>query len=701
MKRFLTSIVVAVSLAMNTMATVPPRTVIYDVMQSDGTSLTIYNVTTPERTFFRTADGYLVDKNDKGDYCYVSAIDGDNCVLTATLAHNNHSRSFTESMELKDLRKAFDIIDEVEGKNSFKTDNKRPGMKMVGLHDKAALTSVGSPKVPVVLVQFNDKSFTSASADQINETYNKYCNGDGVNEYFSDYSYGSVKEYFRDQSNGQFTPEFKVIGPVTLSKSYTYYGKNSGTRKDVNIQALYSEAIKLAQEQISDWTEFDNNGDNIIDMVFFVYAGEGENAYSKDSVELIWPKESPSGGTINEVKYGCYACCNETYKGDIDGIGTFCHELSHALGLSDHYDYKAQDYGMESWDIMDYGNYMNNGRRPVGYTGYEKDFMQWQSFVQLSPDKPQMVTLKPLSDYGESYKITNPANKDEYYWLENRQNDSWDYNVGYSLGSINEFHHGMLICHVDYLQSAWTANNINYDSNHQRMTVIPAGGRLWPQYHIGKEGYYDIYEYLDNQATVPFPGALGIKLLADDAAVVYQGGTMGQPIRDIEEIDGIITFKYCITEQLDAPVINTDYITETLNWNDVEGATEYWAVIATDENFTQCIDTIKTNNASALVSIKQYAPEGTDDIDLYVKVQARAELLLNSDFSNTVHINKTITALDRVMDETAFSNAVVEVFTMSGAKVAEGKMERLSKLLDNGVYLVKTGSYTKKIHIHK
>ena len=32
MKRFLTSIVVAVSLAMNTMATVPPRTVIYDVM---------------------------------------------------------------------------------------------------------------------------------------------------------------------------------------------------------------------------------------------------------------------------------------------------------------------------------------------------------------------------------------------------------------------------------------------------------------------------------------------------------------------------------------------------------------------------------------------------------------------------------------------------------------------------------------------
>ena len=163
----------------------------------------------------------------------------------------------------------------------------------------------------------------------------------------------------------------------------------------------------------------------------------------------------------------------------------------------------------------------------------------------------------------------------------------------------------------------------------------------------------------------------------------------------------IITFKYCIKDQLNAPAIDTDYITETLNWDEIEGATEYWAVIATDENFTNCIDTIKTNNPSALVSIKRYAPEGTDDIDLYVKVQARAELLLNSDFSNIVHLNKTITALDRVIDEAAFSNAEVEVFSMSGAKVAEGKLNRLSKLLDNGVYLVKAGSYTKKILIHQ
>ncbi len=701
MKRIFTSFLVTVCFAVQALATVPPRHYLYHVTQSDGTELMIYNVATPERSFFRTADGYLVGKNANGDYCYVSGMEGDKCVLTNTLAHNPFSRSFTECNELTGIRKANDIIEEVERNSDNSENRKQPAIKTIGVHDKAPLSSVGSPKVPVILVQFADKSFVSAPADQINETYHKYCNGDGVSEHYSKYSYGSVRDYFRDQSNGKFTPEFKVIGPVTLSNSFTYYGKNSGTRKDVNISKFYSEAIKLAQQSVTDWSEFDNNGDGVIDMAFFVYAGEGENAYSKDSTQLIWPKENQTGGTINDVKYGCYACCNETYQAEIDGIGTFCHELSHALGLSDHYDYKAQDYGMESWDLMDYGNYMNNGKCPVGYTGYEKDFMKWQEFVELSPEKPQKVTLKPLSQYGESYKITNQRNKDEYYWLENRQNESWDYNVGFSLGAINEFHHGMLVCHVDFLLSAWTSNNINYDSDHQRMTIIPAGGLLKPQYHIGKEGYYDIREYLDNQATVPFPGALGVTMLADTAAVVYQGKTMNQPIRDIEEIDGIITFKYCITDKLNTPAINTDYITETLNWNEIEGTTEYWALIATDENFTNCIDTIKTDNPSALVSIKQYAPEGSDDIDLYVKVQARADMLLNSDFSNTVHLNKTITALDRVLDETAFYNAPVEVFSISGAKVAEGKLDRLSKQLNNGVYLVKAGSYTKKILIRK
>ena len=698
MKRFLSCIVLALCIAMVSLATVPPRHHIYNVQQSDGTTLTIYNVATPEMSFFKTIDGYLVDKDAKGDYYYVAGLDNDHCRKTGTLAHNPADRTALERNAVKALKKATDIISQTQS-HAADTDRHQPTLKTIGIHENAPLTSEGSPKVPVVLVQFSDKTFMSAPQDQINETYNKYCNGDGVNEYFSEYSYGSVKEYFRDQSNGQFTPEFKIIGPVTLSKSYTYYGKNNGSRKDVNIQSFYSEAIKLAQQQVADWSEFDNNSDNVIDMVFFVYAGEGENAYSKDSTDFIWPKENQTGGTINEIRYGCYACCNEWYDGEIDGIGTFCHELSHALGLSDHYDKKSNDYGMECWDLMDYGNYMSKGKRPVGYTAYEKDFMGWQKMVELTPDQPQMVTIQPLSQNGQGYKITNPANPNEYYWLENRQNEGWDLNVGYSLSGIKAFHHGMLVCHVDYLQSAWTSNTINYQSDHQRMTIIPAGGRLWPQYHIGKEGYYDMYAYLDNQATVPFPGSLHVTLLADTAAVVYQGGTMNQPIRDIEEKDGVVTFKYCITEQLPAPVINTDYITETINWNEVEGAEEYRLIIAADEDFKTCIDTITTNLTEALVSIKEYAAEGTDDAELYLKVQARAQNLLNSDYSNTIHINKTITALERIVDETAFSNALVEVYGIAGQQVAKGKMQNLMLSLPKGIYILRSGSVTKKIAV--
>ena len=599
---------------------------------------------------------------------------------------------------VKTLPSAYTIIDQVERMDADK-QVRLPAIKSIGLHSNAPLKSFGSPKIPVILVQFNDKSFVKGTGKEINDIYDKYCNGVPGQDYYDKYSYGSVREYFRDQSNGQFTPEFKVIGPVTLSKSYTYYGKNSGARKDINISTFYSESIKLAQNELSDWTEFDNDNDNVIDMVFFVYAGEGENAYSTDSTELIWPKERPTGGTINDVEYGCYACCNETYKLEIDGIGTFCHELSHALGLADHYDYKGQDYGMDSWDIMDYGNYMNNGNRPVCYTGYEKDFMGWQKFIELSPDNPQKVTLEPISKNGQSYKITNPKNVDEYYWIDNRQNDSWDYNVGFSLGQINHFHHGLLISHVDYLASAWTSNNVNYVSDHQRMTVIPANGVLKPQYFIGDK--YDIYEYLDNQGSIPFPGYQNIAELADDAAVVYTGKTMGQPISDIEEQDGVLTFKYCITDKLTTPVIDETYISENIQWQEVENATEYRVVIAADENFKESLKTITTTVASATVSIDDFLKEGEEDIDLFVRVQARADNLLNSDMSNTVHLSKAITALDRVLDEKTLRNSLFEAYSLSGTKAAVGRIDVLRSSLPEGVYILKHGTISKKVLIRR
>lgn len=60
----------------------------------------------------------------------------------------------------------------------------------------------------------------------------------------------------------------------------------------------------------------------------------------------------------------------------VEGIGTFCHEFSHCLGLPDFYDTNYNGhFGMASWSLMDSGSYNDDGYTPIGYSAYEKEFM--------------------------------------------------------------------------------------------------------------------------------------------------------------------------------------------------------------------------------------------------------------------------------------------------------------------------------------
>ncbi|MCH5174752.1 MAG: M6 family metalloprotease domain-containing protein [Prevotellaceae bacterium] len=434
--------------------------------------------------------------------------------------------------------------------------------KAIGERATAPLTAVGSPKIPVILTQFSDVKFTSGLTSEdggtkqcltdedvvaVNAFFDKFCNGEGEENgyYKGGGSYGAIKEYFRDQSGGKFTPEFVVIGPVTLDKECAFYGKNNGSAKDVNISYFYKEAIERAQKIITDWSAFDNDGNGSIDMAFFIYAGEGENGHGSD--DTIWPKEQTMGGTINGVKYGCYACCNETMGGKTDGIGVFVHELSHALGLPDFYDTRYIAYGMDYWDIMDSGCYCNNAFTPCNYTAYERDFMGWSKLVTLNPDEPQVLTLNPLSDNGIGYKIVNPMNEDEFYVIENRQPLTWDLYVGN--GTERTKMHGLMVTHVDYQHSSWTSNTVNTNATHQRMTIIPADGDLYSYMDVENQEQYN--QYMLSTIGDLFPGAKNVTELSGEQAYVYTSideatpHQMNQAITDITENDDMtITLRY-------------------------------------------------------------------------------------------------------------------------------------------------------------
>ncbi len=432
----------------------------------------------------------------------------------------------------------------------------------------------GERKGLVILVNYKDKKMQHTQAE-----YNDYFNKAGYSE---NNCTGSVRDYFLSQSYGKFSLDFDVMGPVTLSKNLSYYGDNDSDGNDKHAAEMVAEAVKLAVSGI-DLKRYDWDGDGYVDQVYVVYAGYGEHADAP--ANTIWPHEfelseaakyndGPGALTINGVTIDTYACSSElrgSSGNKMDGIGTACHEFSHCLAIPDMYDTSAdgENFGMNVWDLMDYGSYNGEdgyGETPAPFTSYERMYCGWLTPVELTQpcnvnDMPA-ITKEPVA-----YLIrnANPKFPGEYYLLENHQQESWD---AYAPA------HGMLILHVDFNSDVWKQNTVNNVASHQRMTIIPADGKL---------SHY-------NTAGDTWPGTSKKTALTDSsnpAAKLYNLNSnglkfMGHPIENIAEKNGLISFTFDggkALPQLATPTaLPATQITAngfTAQWQKVEGATSY------------------------------------------------------------------------------------------------------------------------------
>lgn len=415
----------------------------------------------------------------------------------------------------------------------------------IGTPGSGPLPIMGTPKVPVILVQFPDRKFTVGNGSEAltQETYDKHFNGTGIKgEFYKGTDcYGAISEYFESMSDGKFKPNFGVYGPITLDKSYTYYGKGADGR-DTNIGDFYREACAAAEAKYSiDWTQFDNNNDGRVDFVFFIYAGVGENSTQSDP-DAIWPKEQITNFSIQvngkSVTFGGYGCTNEIRDEKMEGIGTACHELSHALGLPDMYDIYYQGFGMEYFDVMDAGSYPLTSTYPCAYSAYERDFMRWRDLVDLDCTAHETVTLYPMTDEnGVGYRIHNPLNENEYFIFENRQNEAWDSYFCCDRKSTPPTH-GLMITHIDYNASMWGSNRVNTDAAHQRINIVPADGTLDSYYAVQDNTEYNNWKKSVNNDLYPGPD----NHTEMSSYAVFTGGAIPMTITNIKEEDGIITF---------------------------------------------------------------------------------------------------------------------------------------------------------------
>ena len=223
--------------------------------------------------------------------------------------------------------------------------------------------SVGSKKILIILAAFADRAFATPSP---NSAFYNMFNQSG---YSANGAKGSVRDYYRLNSSKIFDPEFTVVGPVTLPGDMAYYGANNDSGNDVNPRKMISDACERAARLV-DFSQFDNDGDGFVDGIFVIYAGYSESEHG--GANTIWPHKSylTVPMSFGGVKVYLYACSSELrgYSGaNMSGMGTFCHEYGHVLGLPDMYDTDGDangvGYGLGHWSIMDYGSYLNGGIR--------------------------------------------------------------------------------------------------------------------------------------------------------------------------------------------------------------------------------------------------------------------------------------------------------------------------------------------------
>lgn len=327
----------------------------------------------------------------------------------------------------------------------------------------------GTKKGLIILVEFADTKFKEGHDQAL---FNKIAN---EKNFKSDKGFvGSVQDYFREQSDGQFTIDFDVVGPVEMPYGYAYYGANGSDGSiDLNVRSMITNACRQVDEQV-DFANYDWDGDGAVDQVFILYAGRGEATGGED--DTIWPHESILGYGIrlDGVIVNTYACSNEMRNDtQMEGIGVICHEFSHCMGLADMYDTQyGGNFGMGPWDVMDAGSHLNGAFTPCSYTSYERMYCGWKKPTVLTGDTV-ITDMKALSEGGETYIMYNDANSNEYYLFENRQRTGWDSEL---YGS------GLLVLHVDFNKAVWANNMVNcttnsYFNDHQRCTIIHADNR--------------------------------------------------------------------------------------------------------------------------------------------------------------------------------------------------------------------------------
>lgn len=499
---------------------VPAKPGLIQVTQSDGTQLTVRLVGDERRHYMLSSDGYTLTGGPDGDLYYAELSASGKLIPTKVKARPVNALTADEKAVVSRL-----------GKELKPTYVKPMVMPAPQQTQAPVLPAAGKPAPPrritsaqttgrlkslIILVESSDKKFASASAQQ---DFRNLLMQDG---YSVNGATGSAWNYYQDNSNRLFDPEFVVVGPYKASKTSAYYAGSEGSD---NVPELIVEACRLADNDVN-FTDFADNG--VIRDVFVFYAGRGQ-ADSGDT-QSIWPhrwdvrvNSKYLDVRFDGVQLQGYACGAELNGGyQMTAIGTFCHEFGHVLGWPDFYDTDYSASGgtapaLESFSLMCSGSYNNNSRTPPSVNILERWMVGWAEPEEVTENG--LYTLAPVSE-NKGYLVQTPTTND-YFLLENRdtRNNKWDQPLNSAAAC-----RGLLVYHVDYTSRyvpQWSYNTLNNNPAHECMKLVRS---------VPGRSSYDV-----PQKTF-FPGANNITSLSPETNADYISWNSGKPSVSFSDI---------------------------------------------------------------------------------------------------------------------------------------------------------------------
>lgn len=106
---------------------------------------------------------------------------------------------------------------------------------------------------------------------------------------------------------------------------------------------------------------------------------------------------------------------------------------------------------------------------PPTFSGYERMVLGWLTPDTLNIQSDSLSLLPPLIYSNKAYYVEVPEKENEFFVLENRQQESWDEFI---------YGHGMLMWHIDEDDELWQPDTVNVDAFHHHVDIVPADGQL-------------------------------------------------------------------------------------------------------------------------------------------------------------------------------------------------------------------------------